>query len=321
MSLFRLRSFAVGFLFVASLAACSGGGGGGHTPGGGGGPTPGGGHPTPTASPYAYVLPSSSPLVVAAYNVVSNPAGLGVQVDGASVGAAPQTLTTLSYGAHTVLVTPSTPGATAFTFKVNENAGASHTLLYNQVVDTSGTVAGSVLPPAVTKAAKQHPRNAANGVMRRFSHYQSLPMYSSTHVAVHYDVSRLPAGRTFDQMEAGHGIAESVTLTQSSSAVTRIVTVAPGHSVDDVIHSFSGQAGVALADYVRLRYPLGAFSGNVAPNDTYFVLGHQWYLDTISASFAWGYGGGSAPIAVIDTGYDPNQTEVAPAVTFNEKII
>jgi len=321
MSLFRLRSFAVGFLFVASLAACSGGGGG-NTPGGGAtsGPTHSG-HPTPTASPYAYALPSSSPLVVAAYNVVSNPAGLAVQVDGASVGAAPQTLTTLSYGAHTVLVTPSTPSATAFTFKVNENAGASHTLLYNQVVDTSGVVAGSVLPPAVTSAARPNLRHAATGVMRRFAHYQSLPMYSSTHVALHYDVSRLPAGRTFDQMEAGHGIAEAITLTQSSSAVTRILTVESGHSVEDVIHSFSGQPGVTLADYVRLRYPLGAFSGNVQPNDTYYVLGNQWYLDVISASYAWGYGVGSASIAVIDTGYDPNQTEVAPAVTFNEKII
>jgi hypothetical protein len=317
MSLFRLRSFGVAFLFVMALAACSGGGGT-PSPGGGGSPRP---HATMTPSPYAYVLPSSSPLAVAAYNVISNPAGLPVSVDGASVGNAPQTLSTLSYGAHTVLVTSTTAGASPYPFKINENAGAGHTLLYNQVVDTSGTVAGTVLPPAVAIGGKPNLRHSAGGVMRRFSRYQNLPMFSSTDIAVHYDVSRVPGGRTFDDLEAGHGIARAVTVEQSSTAVTRVLTVEPGRSVDDVIRSFESQPGVSLADHVRLRYPLGGYAGNVAPNDTYYVLGHQWYLDVISASFAWGYGAGSVPIAVIDTGFDPSQTEVAPAVTFNEKII
>ncbi len=101
----------------------------------------------------------------------------------------------------------------------------------------------------------------------------------------------------------------------------RILTLETGRNVEDAIHAFTGQPGVAFADHVGLRYPLGTSTGNVVPNDTYYLLGNQWYLDVISASPAWGYGAGTAPIAVVDTGFDPNQTDLAPHVTFQEKII
>jgi hypothetical protein len=333
MGYIRPRSFAAAFLFAALLAACSGGGGGG---GGGtpGTPVPtgsGGSTPTPkphgsaTPTPFTYVLPSASPLSPNAYNVVTNPTGLAVSVDGGSPVSAPTALpTNLAYGSHTVVITPSTPAASPFTFKLNTNAGAAHTLLYNQVVDTSGSINGTVLPPEFAIAKKTRPnllRAAAGVPMRTFSRYQSLPMYSSSEIALHYDLTRFPSGRTFDDAERGHGIANATTIEQSSTAVTRILTLAAGQTADGAIRSFAGQPGIALADYVRLRYPLGSSSGNVQPNDTYYQLGHQWYLDTIVASAAWGYGAGKVPIAVIDTGYDPNQTEVAPAVTFSEKII
>jgi subtilisin family serine protease len=46
-------------------------------------------------------------------------------------------------------------------------------------------------------------------------------------------------------------------------------------------------------------------------------------LSVIDTADAWGYGLGSksVPIAIIDTGYDPLQTEVAPGVTFSERIV
>jgi hypothetical protein len=270
------------------------------------------------------VLPSASPLVPNSFVVVTNPTALPISVDGAASGTSPQTFSTLSYGAHTIVVTPSTPAASPFAFAVNENAGMSHTLFYNQVVDTRGSINGTVLPPAVARAAiaRANLRKAAAGVMRVYSPYQHLPMFSSTNIAVHYDMTRFPSGHTFDQLEQGRGIAKAATVEVSSNAVTRILTVQSGRNVDDAIRSFSGVPGVSFADHVRLRYPLGASTGNVAPNDTYYVLGHQWYLDVIVASAAWGYGiNGSVPVAVIDTGYDAHQTEVAPNVKFSEQIL
>ena len=328
MDFIRSRSFAAVFLFAALLAACSGGGGTpkGDNPtpnpsgsGGKGTPTP---KPPPTGTPYAYSLPSSSPLVPSSYSVMSNPAGLAVSVDGKASGTTPQTLSSLTYGSHTIVITPSV-AASPDSFAVNENAGASHTLMYNQVVDTIGSVSGTVLPPAVKTAQRRaNIRKLANGVlMRSFSRYKNLPMYSSTTIAVHYDMAHFPSGRTFDDIERGHGVVQAATAEQSSSAVVRILTLEAGRNVDDAIRSFNGQAGVQYADHVGLRYPLGTSKGNVVPNDTYYLAGNQWYLDVIVASAAWGYGAGSVPIAVVDTGFDPNQTDLAPAVKFQEKII
>ena len=87
------------------------------------------------------------------------------------------------------------------------------------------------------------------------------------------------------------------------------------------------EAGVVSASRVGLRDPAAASSGTVYPNDTYFEAtnnganGDQWYLWLIDAEDAWGYGQGKVPVAVIDTGYDPQQTEIAPLVTLSETIV
>ena len=232
----------------------------------------------------------------------------------------PATFPSLAYGAHAIAVAPATPGAATYTFDVNVNAGAARTLLYNRVIDTSGVVSGTVAPSASMIARRPNLRHAARGVQRAASAYRTLPLFSSDRIAVHYDLRRFSSATTFDAFERARGVASGATIQASGTTVTRILTLTHGRTVDAAIRSFAGEPGVALADEIRLRYPLGVSAGNVVPNDTYYVSGDQWYLDTIVASAAWGYGMGTVPIAVIDTGYDPAQTEVAPAVKVAEHI-
>jgi serine protease len=148
------------------------------------------------------------------------------------------------------------------------------------------------------------------------------PEYNEHRLVVHFNLSRLGNANIAD-VERAHGAAGAATYSQSSTDVVRIVTLGNGVDVESARAGFASDARVASVDRVRLRYPLSTSSGPVYPNDPFFTDGQQWYLDVIDAVDAWGYGLGSAsvPIAVIDTGSDPNQTEVAPAVTKAETIV
>ena len=146
-------------------------------------------------------------------------------------------------------------------------------------------------------------------------------------LSVQYDPAAFGGARTFAGVEAAHGIARAQTLTQSNTRVTRVVSVGAGRSLDDTLAALRGEAGVVEVSRVGLRYPAASSTGTVYPNDTYFAAannganGDQWYLWLIDAQDAWGYGAGKAPIAVVDTGYDPNQTEIAGLVTTSETIV
>jgi hypothetical protein len=143
---------------------------------------------------------------------------------------------------------------------------------------------------------------------------------------VQYDTSRL-GGRTFAAVEAAHGLARAQTLVTEGSRVTRVLAVSPGGNPDATAASMRNEAGVLSASRVGLRYPAATSSGTFYPNDTYFKATNnganadQWYLWLVDSPDAWGYGAGSAPVAVIDTGYDPLQTEIAALVTYSETVV
>lgn len=337
-----LRFFAViacasALLFVS---ACGGGGGGGGgatppvtsttptpTPTGGptSTPTPGiTATPVPTATPTSggvrYILPSASPAALSAITVDSAPRALAVTLDGATLGTTPTTATpTYSRSAHTLTITA--PGLAPYVITLAQTANGPRSVFYNSLIDTQGRIA-SISTSASARRTMSVGR-FTRGALRPRSSIASRPSFSDQRFVVHYDPVQIDASRTFAQLEAAHGVVRAATLAQSARDVTRVVTVGAGTPLAGALASLARERGVTSVDRVRLRYPLAPPRGPVYPNDPFYAQGAQWYLDAIDAPDAWSYGLGKATIsiAVIDTGYDVAQTEVAPGVTFSEKIV
>jgi hypothetical protein len=316
---------------VALLVACGGGGGGGGStvppgtmptgtttapPGGGATPTP-----KPTATGIAVTLPSANPANPSQVAVNSNPTGLPVTVDGTSVGTTPAT-PTAGYGAHTIVITPHT-AASPYSVTFSNTGNGAISLYYNQTADSSGKIGSGIATSSITRA----PEISSFALRRTPLSATNQPAFTAASLSVQYDVSAFGGARTFAALESAHGIARAQTLAQSSTRVTRILTVGAGRNVDATISALRGEAGVVEASRIGLRYPAASSTGPVYPNDTYFFANNngqnadQWYLWLIDAQDAWGYGQGKASIAVVDTGYDPNQTEIAGLVSTSETIV
>ena len=342
----RLRIFqSAGMLmFAAFIVACSGGGSappGGGSGGGSATPTPHAssapsGAPSVTPSVSAtplpkttYVLPSANPVSQSVYSIDSNPHGLAVTVDGSALGMTPQTTTPAFANApHTFQITPNaaaTPNATASPFVVTltQTANGPHAIFYNQVLDTLGKITRITTTSVLRRPQFTLARAGAFGARRLPASILGRPRYSSNRIAVTYDVARL-GSRTFAAIEGAHGSRSALTLSQSPASVTRVLTLVSGHSVDAAMRGLADEAGVATVARVGLRYPMATHGSPVSPNDPYFADGEQWYLSpVIDMSDAWAYslGSPSVPVAIVDSGYDPNQSEVAPQVTVAEQII
>lgn len=95
---------------------------------------------------------------------------------------------------------------------------------------------------------------------------------------------------------------------QSLGNGTYDVNLAPGVTVTQAIDYYGKLAHV---DFAQPDYILNA---SMVPNDTYASA--QWALNAISATTAWNYTTGSARIlvAVVDTGVDGTNTDLAPNV-------
>jgi subtilisin family serine protease len=309
--------WCVGF-FVASacaVAACGGGGGSGSSPGG---PLPGGPTPVPTATPtpsgHAYTLPPAGAVTASTYTVGSNPAGLAITLDGAAAGTTPATISpAYAATAHTITIAPG-GAAAAFVVNVAQTANGSHTIFYNAQADTQGKIA-SVSPTSVRRRLDLMPRVLPQ---RLASSVAGRELYSARRLTVTYDATALAPQDTFAAVERRHGVSSAVTASQSDRAVVRVVTVGAARRLDEVATGLAVERGVRSVDRVRLRYPLAS----VFPNDKHFNVSEQWDLYEIAAPAGWGYGLGkpAIAIAVIDTGYDPLQPDVAPMVTFAEKV-
>jgi subtilisin family serine protease len=315
----RNVSFAIVFsCAAAALAACGGGGGsssGGSGGGGGGGgtiPTP---TPTPQGSPYA--LPSASPNVLSVFSINSNPTALAVKIDGTSVGNTPATASpAYALTPHTISITA--PGTAApYVVTTAQTANGPRQVYYNSAIDTAGKITSGALTSIGRRPAATFRR--ISSPVRLAPNLTGRPLYSSTRLAVTYDVSAL-GSRNVDALERRHGVASAVTLAQGTSSITRVVTVSG--SIDAARTGLAAEAGVAAVTRIALRYPQANAD---PPNDAFYTADNgndQWDMQKIGMETAWGYGYGSSSvaIAIVDTGYDPNQTEVAPNVTYSEKV-
>jgi len=83
-----------------------------------------------------------------------------------------------------------------------------------------------------------------------------------------------------------------------------------GQDADQAVAAMRGQTGVIRAGKLAMRYP------QFVPNDPFYNDTQQWALFQINMPTAWDITKGSANvhIAIIDTGYDQANTDVAPKV-------
>lgn len=273
-----------------------------------------------------YVLPSPSAVTQSTYSIDSQPHGLAVTVDGSSLGSTPSNVTpAYAVAPHTVSIATA-PGAPAgtqpFIVSLTQTANGPHAIFYNTVIDTSCKIASITMTTLARKRAPAFAMPFA-GIARRAISIANRPRFNERRAVVHYDPSRLAKRAIVATLEREHGAIGATTFTQSSTDITRIVTFPAGADLEAELAGLRREPGVIATDRVRLRYPLAAATGTVYPNDTFYKAGAEWYLDTIDATDAWSYGLGKPTviIAVIDTGFDRNQSEVAPGVSFAEKIV
>lgn len=130
-----------------------------------------------------------------------------------------------------------------------------------------------------------------------------------------------------------------------SNRVIEVLHVAPGNE-ESAIRQLRSNILVRGVSRAALRYPLSTNASLAFPNDPYFngfapgdapplyetpQTPGQWDMHVICAANAWAYGktnstgvthagalGGTAPIAVIDTGADMNHPELRGRVVYSE---
>jgi len=303
--------FVAAFLCLSfSLASC--GGGGGSSGGGGGG---GGGGGKPPSGGVPYVLPSANPAVLSTYSIDSNPHGLAVKIDGATIGNTPATAAP-AYASTSHVISVIATGATpAYTVTTAQAATGPVQIFYNSLVDTAGKI--SSLTPGSIQRRPQFSRGSS--VTRITPSLMGRALYSDRRLSVTYDAAAL-GGRSVDTIERRHGAASAVTLSQAGGTISRVITLGAGQPLADARRALTAEPGVLRVDRVALRYPLGAA---VYPNDPHFNVSEQWDMYRIDTPDGWGFGLGShsVAIAVVDTGFDPNQPDVAPNVTYSEQVL
>jgi subtilisin family serine protease len=314
--------------------------------------------PTPTITPVpgpsgpatSFTARPNTAEITSTFSIQSNPAGLGVAVNGVNQGVTPQNFTpAFSSSAYTITIAPANGNGT-YTYTTDQIADGNHPVYYNQNADTSGSI-GSVSASSIARSPQSITSQNTSGVPRfTATHLAGRPLYSSTRVAVHYLTSALAmGGRRAQDVEHFEGVGRAVAIGfERDGQATRIADVPSGQTAASLVRQMKGHAEVAGAEPLGLRYK--ASSTAVTPNDTHYNNYDQWDMFKIGAPNAWGYTtgvpqtgntpspstcsivSGVAPtsnpgvngiaVAIIDTGLDNNlQDFQGGKVVYGEKVV
>ena len=322
---------------AASFAACGGGGGGSSVPSGDGTSTPIV-TPTPTVTTTPNATPSGpsfayTPLpgqsangVNSTFAFVSNPIGLPVTLNGNALGTTPVNSTpNASSSANTVVFTTSTscayapPGITSAQFSLQflQTQNGNHTVFYNQQTDSCG----SINTASITSAARHV--SSIDASIPRFTAPKigNVAGVNPNRLVVAYRVQALAnSGHSVADIERASGIASGIDVLPAFGGMQfRAVTLSPGQSADAVAATLKANPNVSYVepDYYRYKFAVSP----TFPNDTHFDNYDQWDMYQVGAPYAWTIQKGSAPIAIIDTGFDNNQQDLQGKVTYAEKVV
>ncbi len=99
-----------------------------------------------------------------------------------------------------------------------------------------------------------------------------------------------------------------------------VVSVPAGSSAAAFAQPLQARADVAAVYPVHVRYALSRSA--TSANDPHFKLPDQWYLMADGFPYAWSYAqGANATVAVIDTGVDLTNPDIAAQVVFSEAVL
>jgi subtilisin family serine protease len=266
---------------------------------------------TPTPCPTGSLAPS-------VYTIDSNPQGVAIQINNVPAGTTPTSFILSFAGGPVYSVTVS--GATgSYTYTVQQNGDGPHTLYYNAAADTSGSLTSVSTSSAFTRPGARlldvgtgpvvmHPARSAAG----------RTAVDPNHLAVFYHDSMLPNGSA-DAIESAAGIVDSNAVGPvQGDTLTHVVSIPAGKTADAITAALTASPAVIGVAPIQYRYLMSVTAKN--PNDTHF--GYQWDMQRIGAPYAWGYsvGSKSLAIAVIDTGYDQLNTDLANKVDYSEQV-
>ena len=283
-------------------------------------PTP---TPTPTVAPT--LNPSCQQLAPqttgSTYTLQSNPSGITVQRIDPTVttmtcayftGVTPATDTPQT-APHTwnYVFAPSQPSP--YVVSVAQQLNGNHTIFYNQAGDSSGSIATSSLQN-IRRAIASSSRTA-NVVQRGVRRFAG-PGILADHVLVRYRGTVGQARAASAQVATAMGTANGAEITTVSGSYERFVRVPAGTDAQTFANSLRSRADVADVFPVHARVPLGR--GATSVNDPHFNTVDQWYTFATGVPNAWSYSeGAGAKLAVIDTGVDLNNTDLAPQITYS----
>ncbi len=337
-----LRAFGVLATALVFVACGGGGGGGGSAPPvatGIAGPTSNPVTPSPgataTATPAPTATPTSAPtktpspaptgtplptttVTSSSYAIGSNPSGLAVLLDGKAAGATPVTLTPIAQTAPHVV----TIGGT-YTVNVLQQMNGPHSIFYNKAGDTNGSVSLTSIKSVDRYTAGGHRSVMPAGIVRRgVSNLRSRANVNPNRVFVTYRDASASVGRRAASVnvEAYEHTSGVDIADRGAQGLTRAVAVPSGVSADAFTKRLQSHSEVASVSPVHYRYVFSTTP--VIPNNTHFQADQQWYEYATNMPNAWAYTKGDGiKIAVIDTGVDATNPNIANKITFSESIV
>ena len=301
-------------IFAAALLAACGGGGGKTTPVAPSTPTP---TPNPACTPLAGQTLAGSSI----YTLTSSPSGLAVQRVDPSV-----TSTTCTYFSGTTMVndTPQNAphpwnyvfapaAASPYVVSVAQQFNGNHTLFYNQAGDSTGAILVSSLQSVRRSGAAARSVNELQRGIRRFN---GAGVDGST-VLVRYRGTAAQMRVRSQQIAASEGTTNGAEIAAAGGTYERFVRVPASTDATAFAAKLRTQSDVADVFPVHNRIPLGRPALPVT--DPHGNNVDQWYLFADGFPNAWSYNlGGSAKIAIIDTGVDLNNTDLSAKIDFSK---
>ena len=221
--------------------------------------------------------------------------------------------------------TPANANVSApFVVAVQQIHDGPHQIYYNSKADSQGrvdasTLAAVVRAPNAVRGATAAVRPAAVAVHRGV-HHDALAEVASDRLYVRFRASALhAAGGTVTG--ALHAIGTSgVELRTARPDPLAVVRVPAGTTAQAYGARLRARGDVAATYPVHRRYALA--KSPAAVSDAHFKLPDQWYLMTDGFPYAWSYtSGAAATIAVIDTGVDLTNADIAPQTVFSEQVL
>jgi thermitase len=273
----------------------------------------------------AQALSTAAPTTTT-FTINSNPSGMPVYINTNKVG-------TTSYSSNpspadaAYVVTIGTSSASANYCYSQIADGATKTLYYNSVSDTSGSI-GSISTFSIERSAQSVASNGSTAnITRHALRSAPSPTYADNKLLVKYRATTLQStARNVLSIENSAGIASGVNLgPQSGELLSRVVTIPSGTSLESVRSRLAADPAVSEVDPIGLRYPMSVVP--VYPNDPGFATSptqaYQWDMYQIQMPSAWGVTEGlsSVAIAIIDTGYDANSPDLSGKVTIKESVL